>query len=196
MSLEAQITFLKELDALKQVIRQTILADKSRRENTAEHSWHVAMAAMTLAPHADAPVDTMHVVKMLLVHDIVEIDAGDTYAYDELGYEDKLEREQAAAKRLFGILPEEQGTEFRELWEEFEAAESEDAKFAGAIDQLMPFLHNIWSDGESWRKHRPPYEVVFARNQERVGGGSTELWAYVERLFEKVLAEGWLEKSE
>ncbi len=161
MSLQLQITFLRELDKLKGVVRQTVLADKSRHENTAEHSWHATMAALTLAEYANEPVDVTQVIKMLLVHDIVEIDAGDTFAFDKTGYVDKSEREQLAAARIFGLLPAGQGEELKALWLEFEAVESSDAKFANAIDQLMPFLHNVWAEGQGcWKEHQLTYEQV------------------------------------
>ncbi len=122
--LSKQIAFIVEIDRLKSVIRRSILVDGSRRENSAEHSWHLAMMACILAEYTAEEIDLLHVIKLVLLHDIVEIDAGDTYAYDSQGYEDKAEREQRAAERLFGLLPEEQGREFRELWEEFEAVQS------------------------------------------------------------------------
>jgi len=197
MRLEQQITFLKELDKLKHVIRQTILLDKSRKENTAEHSWHVAMAVITLAEYADEPIDTMRVLKMLLVHDIVEIDAGDTFAFDEVGYEDKAEREQQAADRIFGLLPDEQEQEFMALWKEFEAHESNDALFANAIDRILPFLHNTWADGGgSWEEHHPTYEQVYNRNKQGVGRISQKLWVYVQQLLDKALEQGMIEKAD
>jgi putative hydrolase of HD superfamily len=193
MRLEAQLTFLKELDKLKRVIRQTILVDGSRKENTAEHSWHATMAALILSEYADEPVDVLRVVKMMLVHDIVEIDAGDTFAFDEVGYQDKPEREQQAAARIFGLLPAEQGDEYKALWEEFEAAQSPEAKFANAMDQLMPFLHNIWTEGKgSWKEHRITLEQVLPRYEQRIGVGSSALWEYVQRLLDKATRNGWL----
>ncbi|MGB7337587.1 MAG: HD domain-containing protein [Phototrophicaceae bacterium] len=193
MRLQQQIEFLKEIDTLKSVLRQTHIADESRRENTAEHSWHIAMAAITLSEYADEPVDILRVLKMLLVHDIVEIDAGDTFAFDETGYEDKFERETRAANRIFGILPDEQRSEFMTIWQEFEAAESNDALFANAIDRLMPFLHNIWSDGRSsWERHAPRFEQVYQRNATGAGKVSQVLWVYIQGLIDKAVADGWL----
>lgn len=195
--LEQQITFLRELDKLKHIIRQTKLVDGSRKENTAEHSWHVAMAAITLAEYADEPINITRVVKMILVHDIIEIDAGDTFAFDEIGYENKSEREQQAAERLFGLLPSEQGDELKTLWHEFEVVETADAKFAAAIDRLMPFLHNIWTEGDnSWQEHQPRYEQVYQRNATGVGQSSEVLWDYVQRLLDKAVANGWLSAPE
>jgi len=193
MNLDVQITFLRELDKLKAVIRQTILVDGSRKENTAEHSWHVAIAALILSEYADEPVDVLRVVKMLLVHDIVEIDAGDTFAFDEVGYEDKEEREQQAAERIFGLLSNGQGDELKALWYEFEAGESADAKFAIAIDRLLPFLHNIWTEGgASWKEHNPTFEQVYQRNVEGVGNSSSALWDYVRQLLDQATENKWL----
>ncbi|MEO1289470.1 MAG: HD domain-containing protein [Chloroflexota bacterium] len=193
MTLQQQIEFLKEIDKLKTVIRQTHIVGESRQENTAEHSWHIAMAAITLADYADEPVDILRVLKMLLLHDIVEIDAGDTFAFDETGYEDKFEREVKAAERIFGILPDEQGTAFMTLWREFESAESNDALFANAIDRLMPFLHNMWSDGRSsWGQHNPRFEQVYHRNATGAGRASSKLWGYIQQMLDKAVADGWL----
>lgn len=197
MRLEQQIHFLKELDKLKHVIRQTYLVDDRRQENTAEHSWHIAMAAITLAEYSDEPIDILRVLKMLLLHDIVEIDAGDTFAFDESGYEDKAEREQRAAERIFGFLPEEQGSEFLALWKEFEVVETTDSKFANAIDRLLPLLHNVWTDGRSsWERHQPRFEQVWKRNITGVGQASSDLWDYVQKLLKNAVADGWLAAPE
>ena len=151
--LTRQLSFLIEIDRLKGVIRQTSLCDGSRRENSAEHSWHLAMMAVVMAEHAGEDVDVAQVVKMVLVHDLVEIDAGDTFAYDAAGYAGKDERERAAADRIFGLLPGEQQGELRSLWDEFEAGESAEARFANALDRLQPLLANHHSKGGSWRAH-------------------------------------------
>lgn len=197
MKLQKQIEFLREIDKLKLVIRQTYLVDESRQENTAEHSWHIAMAAITLAEYADEPVDVLRVLKMLMVHDIVEIDAGDTFAFDETGYEDKAEREQLAAERIFGILSDEQSKEFMAYWKEFEAVESNDSKFANAIDRLLPLLHNMWTDGRaSWERHQPRFEQVYKRNVTGVGQSSTVLWDYVQSLLNRAVEDGWLSAPE
>jgi putative hydrolase of HD superfamily len=148
--LEQQITFLRELDKLKQVYRQSPLMDNSRKENSAEHSWHVALAALVLAPLADEAIDVNRVIKMLLLHDIVEIDAGDTFAYDPVRRLDQEAREQVAADRLFGLLPAEQAAEFRALWDEFDARLSAEARFAHAVDRLLPVLHNYATGGGTW----------------------------------------------
>ena len=151
--LTRQLAFLIEIDRLKTVLRQTSLCDGSRRENSAEHSWHLAMMAVVMAEHAEASLDVAKVVGMVLVHDLVEIDAGDTFAYDTAGNVGKNERERAAAARLFGLLPDDQGLGLRELWEEFEAGETVDARYANALDRLQPLLANHHSKGGSWRAH-------------------------------------------
>lgn len=190
--LQQQLNFLYELDQLKHVIRQTILVNGERKENSAEHSWHVAIAAITLADYADHPVNISRVLKMLLVHDIVEIDAGDTFAFDDIGYADKAQREQAAANRIFGLLPTAQAAELRGYWEEFEAMQTPDAQFANAIDGLLPFLHNVWTEGKgSWAEHHPAYDKVFQRNQQRVGQSSAVLWDYVQGMLQKARDDDW-----
>jgi putative hydrolase of HD superfamily len=192
--LDQQITFLLEADGLKQIERMTAILGGSRRENTAEHSWHLALFALVLAEHADDPVDTGRVITMLLVHDIVEIDAGDTFAYDESGYETKAERERAAADRLFGLLPEGQGRDLRSLWEEFEAGESADARFANAVDRLQPLLLNHANNGGPWREHGISRERVVARNSP-IGDGSTALWELARERIDEVHARGLLADS-
>jgi putative hydrolase of HD superfamily len=152
--LSRQIDFVREADRLKTVYRQTLLMDGSRYENDAEHSWHVCLMAALLHEHAGSTgVDLLRVLKMLLVHDIVEIDAGDTYCYDEEAHRDKAERERAAADRLFALLPEDQAGEVRALWEEFEGMGTPEARFAAALDRLQPLLHNYFTRGEAWRRH-------------------------------------------
>ena len=160
--LHQQLQFLLEVDRLKQVLRRNYLMDGTRRENTAEHSWHITLAVWILAEYSNVPVDLMHVVKMLLVHDIVEIDAGDTFAYDVAGHEDKDEREQRAADRLFGLLPADQRDEMRALWDEFEALQTPEARFARAVDMLMPMLHNLHSGGKGWRENGVTSDRVLA----------------------------------
>ncbi len=189
--LQRQLRFIMEIDKLKGVIRQSYLVGADRRENSAEHSWHVAVMAVVLAEHAGAPVDVGRVVTMLLVHDIVEVDAGDTYVYDPAGGADKAERERRAAARLFGLLPPDQGDELRALWEEFEAAATADARFAAALDRLMPVLHNVHTGGRSWREHGISADRVIARNS-RMREGSEELWRYARALIEEAVAAGAL----
>jgi len=161
--LEQQLAFLVEADRLKNVLRRTLLTDGSRRENTAEHSWHLALAAMVLAEHSPVPVDLPRVLRMLIVHDIVEIDAGDTFAYDKEGNATKKDRERRGADRIFGLLPEEMGKDLRGLWEEFEAQMTSDACFANAVDRVGPFLQNSATDGGTWRIYKLSREEVLAR---------------------------------
>lgn len=152
--LEQQLNFLHEIDALKTIFRRTnLIKDPTRLENTAEHSWHIALYTIILAEYANEPINVGRVVKMLLIHDIVEIDAGDTFCYDDKGNANKVEREQQAAERLFGLLPQDQGKDLRALWDEFEEGQSTDAKFAIAIDRIQPLLHNYETDGGSWTRH-------------------------------------------
>ncbi|WP_134687174.1 HD domain-containing protein [Brevibacillus migulae] len=190
--LQRQIDFLLEIDKLKQVYRQTLISDGSRQENDAEHTWHLAMLAITLAEYANDPeLDVLRVIKMLLVHDLVEIDAGDTYAYDELGHLDKEEREQKAAARIFPILPEDQAEELYSLWMEFEQRQTPEARFASACDRLQPLLLNYHTEGLLWKKRGITSEQVLKRNQP-IAGGAEPLWDYVRKLVESAVAKGYL----
>ncbi len=175
--LERQLSFLREIDQLKRVLRMTPLLDRSRRENSAEHSWHLAMYALILAEHAAAPVDVLRVVKMLLVHDIVEIDAGDAPLHDAAARAGQAEREQAAARRIFSLLPPAQAAELRALWDEFEAGASDDARFARSLDRLQPLLHNTATGGGTWVDGRVSEEQVMARYGPAIQGGAPALWA-------------------
>ncbi len=170
-----RIRFVVELDRLKQVLRRTVVTDATRRENTAEHSWHVAMMALVLADTADEPVEPMRVARLLLVHDIVEIDAGDTFVYDTDGQETKAARERAAAERLFGLLPDDQGDELRACWVEFEDGTTAEARFARALDRLQPMLLNHASAGQAWREHGITADQVRAVNAA-IEDGSLALW--------------------
>ena len=189
--LQKQIQFILEIDKLKRVLRQTYVTEDERQENSAEHSWHVAMMAWLLAEHADEPIDAMRVTKMMMVHDIVEIDAGDTYCYDEQGALDKAERELAAADRIFGLLPPDQGEELRTLWDEFESRKTPEAKFAAALDRVMPLLHNFHSQGRSWQEHGIRKDQVLAHNRH-TGEGSEALWELAKDLIEKAVEAGYL----
>ena len=191
---ERQIQFILEIDKLKTVLRRTYLIHEDRSENTAEHSWHLAIMAILLAEHANEPVNVARVVKMVLVHDIVEIDAGDTYFYDTAAALDKAQREHAAADRLFGILPPDQGNELRELWEEFEASETADARFALALDRFMPQLHNYHTHGRSWTEHGITAERVLERNAS-MAEGSARLWDCARSLLDDAVAKGFLQSS-
>ena len=190
--LQSQIAFIIEIDKLKTILRQSVLAsDPGRRENDAEHSWHLALAALLLAEHADQPVDPLKVVSMALVHDLVEIDAGDTFIYDDKGRLDQEERERKAADRIFALLPPDQGTSLRALWDEFEAGCTADARFARAIDRLQPVLLNLATNGLRWRANGITADRVLERNRV-IDDASHSLWTYVEAEIGRMVAEGHL----
>ena len=178
---ERQLAFLLNADRLKGVLRQTPLCDGSRRENSAEHSWHLALMAEVLAEHAEGDVDVARVVRMLLVHDLVEIDAGDTFAYDVTANVDREARERRAADRIFGLLPPEQGREMRALWDEFEERATPDARFAVALDRLQPLLNNHHSKGGSWRTHGISRSQVL-RRMAPIHDALPALWPLVESI--------------
>lgn len=182
--LKKQMEFVLELDKLKHVMRQSYVADGSRRENDTEHSWHLALMAMLLSEYANEKVDMLHVIKMVLIHDAVEIDAGDTYAYDAAGNATKRQREVAAAERIFNILPEDQAEEMRNLWEEFEACDTPEAKFANALDRVQPLMLNDITGGRAWREHDIAASQVLERNK-KTRDGSEELWGYVKDIIDK-----------
>lgn len=175
--LEKQLDFIREIDKEKEIFRQTYLADASRKENDAEHAWHMAIMTMLLSEYANEKIDVLKTVGMLLIHDIVEIDAGDTYAYDEAGKATQHEREQKAAERIYGLLPKEQGKPLLELWEEFEAQQTPEAKFAHTMDNIQPMLLNDASEGMSWREHGVKLSQILKRN-ERTAQGSQQIWDY------------------
>lgn len=187
--LERQIEFLVEIDKAKNVLRRSLLTDGSRRENDAEHSWHLAVMALVLGEYADQSIDIARVVKMLLIHDIVEIDAGDAFAYDEAARLESAKREKKAAQRIFGMLPEDQAAEFRALWEEFERRETPDARFAAALDRLHPLLQNYHSRGISWRQHGITRQQAIDVNNS-IALGSQKLWEYARALIDRAEAEG------
>ncbi|ASI90639.1 HD domain-containing protein [Vibrio mediterranei] len=190
--LEQQLNLLMELDKLKAVLRRTrIRCADGRFENSAEHSWHVAMMALLLQEHANEPVDIAKVVKMLLLHDMVEIDAGDTFVYDTAAYETQQQTELEAAKRLFGMLPDDQREALFSVWREFEAAESAEARFAKALDRLIPMLLNYHNDGQSWIENNVSKQQVMQVNQ-RIEKGSQVLWDKAKLLIEEATENGWL----
>lgn len=190
--LKQQLEFLIEVDKMKNILRQTLLVDKSRRENDAEHSWHFALMAMTLFEYAGSPkVDINRVIRMALVHDLVEIYAGDTFAYDTAGYESKDKREQEAADKLFSMLPIEQGIEFRCLWEEFDAMETPDSIYASAIDRLQPFINNYKTEGHTWVMHKVTSDKVYKR-METVKHALPELWEFVEYVIADSIKKGYI----
>ena len=189
--LETQLDFILEVEQLKQIFRQTLLPGDKRRENDAEHSWHLSLMAILLVEHASAEVDLLRVLKMLLIHDVVEIDAGDTFVYDQVALEDKDEREQKAANRLFGLLPSDQTTVLRALWDEFEARQSPEARYAAALDRLQPILLKFHTQGAAWRRHGICKAQVIARN-EHIQEGAPALWTYVRKLIDEAVARGYL----
>jgi len=192
--LEKQLEFIIEVDKLKTIYRQTLLMDKSRYENDAEHSWHLALMAFLLSEYAsDKDLDLLKVVKMVLIHDIVEIDAGDTFCYDVKGYEDKNEREEKAADRIFGLLPEEQENELKAIWREFEEMQTPEAKYAASLDRFQPLLHNYRTQGAAWQKHGVTSDKVINRNQH-IQNGAPVLWEYAKKMIDESVDKGYLSK--
>lgn len=187
--LQKQMDFIREADKVKEIFRQTYLADGSRKENDAEHSWHMALMAVLLKEYANEEINLEKVIPMILIHDLVEIDAGDTYAYDEKGASTKRERETKAADRIFGMLPEDQAKWFRDLWEEFEAYETADAKYARMLDNSQPLILNDASDGRSWTEHGVRKSQIYKRN-EHTAEGSSKVWEYMEQLIDKHIQLG------
>ena len=190
--LEKQIAFLTEVDKEKNIFRQTYPADGKRKENDAEHSWHLALAAVLLKEHMKEDADLGRVMTMVLIHDLVEIDAGDTYAYDTEGAATKREREVKAADRIFGILPEDQGTYLRELWDEFEAYETAEAKYAHLLDNFQPLMLNDASDGKSWEEHGVHKSQVCRRNA-RIPETSEIVWEKMLEIMDKHIEKGHLQ---
>lgn len=193
--LQKQMNFLLEIDRSKEVIRQTYLASGSRKEDDAEHAWHLALMAALLSEYASEPVDTSHVIEMVLIHDLVEIDAGDTYAYDTAGNATKRERELEAAERIFNLLPADQAARYRALWDEFEARETPEAKFANTLDKVQPILLTDHSGGLSWREHGVKEEMIRGRNAA-THEGSELLWEYFDGLITKNVENGNLIPAE
>ena len=185
------IDFILELDKLKAVTRKVRPVGLDRNENSAEHSWQIALMAASLAQYAKSPVDTDRVISMLLVHDIGEIDAGDTMVFVEGGWEQRKAAELAAVRRIFGLLPEAQGTEFLALWQEFEEAATAESRFAHAVDRAMPVLINLANHGGSWREHNISYERVVARVGPEVKAGCPALWDYLAARLEAVRDQGY-----
>ena len=180
--LEQQFQFILEIDKAKRIGRQTYCTDGVTKENDAEHGWHAALMAILLSEYANEPIDVLKTVTMLLIHDIVEIDAGDTYAYDEEGIATQAKREQQAAQRIYGLLPEEQGNYLLNLWREFEAGETAEAKFAKVMDRVQPIMLNAATDGKAWQEHQVQLRKILNRN-EKTAEGSTVLWEYALQKF-------------
>lgn len=187
--LSRQIAFLIEADKLKGIIRRTPLVDSSRQENSAEHSWHLALAALLLREHVPFEFDLLRALEMLTVHDLVEIDAGDTFAYDAAGQVTKAERERVAAERIFGLLPPDQASRLHALWEEFEAQRTPAARVANAMDRLQPLLQNAYSNGGSWRSHHLTRAQVLQR-MAPIETTLPEVWPFVVELIDSFCASG------
>ncbi len=187
--LEKQLQFILEIDKVKKIIRQTPLSDASRKENDAEHSWHIALMAYLLQEYVEEPVEVSKVMLMVLIHDLVEIDAGDTYAYDEEGAKTKDERERKAADHIFGMLPEDQGMYLKALWEEFEAYETAEAKYAHLLDNSQPLLLNDAAGGISWTEHQVKKSQIYKRN-EKVEETSATIWKCMQDKIDKHIQAG------
>jgi putative hydrolase of HD superfamily len=193
--LAQQIEFIVECDRLKEIFRQTLVTRSRRPENDAEHSWHLCLCVIVLAEHANAAqLDVLRVLKMVILHDLVEIDAGDTFAYDTAGMANQHEREAIAADRIFGLLPADQAREFRELWDEFEARETSESKFAAAVDRFQPMLLNVRTQGGAWHKHGITHDRVVARNQH-IRDGCQGLWQYAAAMLEGAVKDGHLART-
>ena len=190
-----QINFIKEIDKIKYIQRKTKLFHSDRPENDAEHSWHLAMMTIVLAEHSDVPVDVLKVLKMVLIHDIVEIDAGDTFIYDTQKSHSNTENELMAAKRIFGLLPDEQANELIAIWQEFEAGETPEARFAKAMDRIEPLLQNTSNNGGTWREFDVDYSKVFEKKKV-IAQGSATLWKFAENLLNESVEKGILKKTD
>jgi putative hydrolase of HD superfamily len=188
-----QIEFIKEVDKLKYILRKTKLFGSDRNENDAEHSWHLALMSIVLAEHANFQMDLLKVIKMLLIHDIVEIDAGDTFIYDTQKSHDNTAEEREAAKRIFGLLPEQQADEFIAVWEEFEEQQTNEAKFARTMDRLEPLLQNASNNGGTWQEFGVTHDKVYAKKQV-IQHGSSAIWEYAEQLINDCVEKGILKK--
>ncbi|QIP13071.1 HD domain-containing protein [Spirosoma aureum] len=188
-----QVEFIKEVDKLKYILRKTKLLNSDRNENDAEHSWHLSLMAIVLAEHTNFPIDLLKVIKMLLIHDIVEIDAGDTFIYDTQKSHDNTTEEREAAKRIFGLLPDHQANEMIAIWEEFEERQTNEAKFARAMDRFEPLLQNVSNNGGTWTEFGVNYDQVYAKKQV-IQQGSNTIWQYAEELINDSVDKGILKK--
>ena len=188
-----QIDFIKEIDKIKYIQRKTKLFNSDRNENDAEHSWHLAMMTLVLVQHSEVPVDVLKVLKMVLIHDIVEIDAGDIFIYDTAKNHSNTEEERKAAQRIFGILPKKQADEMLSIWEEFESGQTPEAKFARTMDRLEPLLQNISNTGGTWKEFGVDYSKVYEKKKV-MKEGSTAIWNYDENLINESVEKGILKK--
>lgn len=189
-----QVAFIKEIDKLKYIQRKTKLFNSNRHENDAEHSWHLAMMVIVLAGHSDQPIDVLKVLKMVLIHDIVEIDAGDTFIYDTIKNHTNTDEELLAAKRIFGLLPKEQAEEFISIWTEFEEGLTHEARFARSMDRFEPLLQNVSNNGGTWDEFKVPYEQVYNK-KKAIKNGSASIWKYAEQLINESVEKGILVKK-
>jgi putative hydrolases of HD superfamily len=190
---QKQLDFIIEIDRLKSIKRVSLILDSSRNENSAEHSWHIALMALLFQEYSNDKIDIFKVMKMLLLHDVVEIDAGDTFLYSVQDNKIKAEKENKAAARIFGLLPAEQGEEFRRLWEEFENGATSESKFAKAIDRIQPMLHNYLTKGVQWKKHNVTSSMVIEKNHI-VENGLKEVWEYMKTIIEDSVKKGFLKE--
>ena len=190
--LDMQLMFTAEIDKMTSVLRRTMLLDKSRRENDAEHSWHIAVMALLFEEYASEPVDIGHAIKMCVVHDLIEIYAGDTFAYDVEGNKSKAEREAKAADRLFALLPEEQGAYIRALWEEFDRMETADSKYAACLDRIQPFFHNTLTEGHTWVESGTTDRAAVEKRMSIVKEFMPKVYPWVEKNIDNAVAKGWL----
>ncbi len=188
-----QVSFIKEIDKLKYIQRKTKLFNSDRPENDAEHSWYLAMMTIVLAEHSDKPIDVLKVLKMVLIHDIVEIDAGDTFIYDTTKNHTNTDEERMAANRIFGLLPSAQAAEFIAIWEEFEEGITDEAKFAKTMDRFEPLLQNVSNNGGTWAEFDVPYQKVYDK-KKAIKNGSTSIWNYAEDLLNDSVNRGILKK--
>ena len=192
--LQKQVDFIHEIDKIKYIQRKTRLFNSDRAENDAEHSWHLAVMALVLCGHSNENIDLLKVIKMLLIHDLVEIDAGDIFLYDTVTSHENTDAELAAAKRIFGLLPQNQAEELILIWEEFEAGETAESKFARAMDRFEPLLQNISNKGGTWKEFNVPYDKVVEKKSV-IKKGSQVLWDYAEKLIDNSVEEGILQKT-
>lgn len=187
-----QVDFLLEIDKVKNILRMTSIADGSRRENDAEHSWSLAMMAVLFAEHADENIDLLKVIKMVLIHDLVEIYARDTFCFDETEMQDKEAREQASADKIFGLLEQDQGQELRTLWEEFESCETIEAEYAAMLDRLQPLIMNYVNEGGTWAQHNISVEQVYKRNQITLEKGPQVFKDFIHQVVEECVAKDYI----
>jgi putative hydrolase of HD superfamily len=193
-NLSKQLEFIKEIDKLKYIQRKTKIFNSNRHENDAEHSWHLAMMVMVMAEHANAPIDMLKVIKMVLIHDIVEIDSGDVFFYDTTKNHSNTDEELLAANRIFGLLPEEQAQQLIEIWKEFKAGETDDAKFAKSMDGLAPMMQNHSNNGGTWKEFNVPYQKVH-NLKNYIQKGSITMWRYAESILNESLEKGYILKD-